>query len=159
MSCIVVLEAAGAVLSIVELAVVGETAAIEASVGNGADIQMVDKDRLSVLHDAALNGHESCIQTLVKLGANMNSRASKYSNHYSRMHGCRVESGLLVGGGHVPRLSAGCLPRGQQLPRGALSHQLFDGGAAVQARCHEALRRPQRCRCRRREVRAARQGR
>jgi ankyrin repeat protein len=86
LSCIVVLEAAGAVLSILELAVVGETAAIEASVGNGADIQMVDKDGLSVLHDAALNGHESCIQTLVKLGANMNSRASKYSYHYSRMH-------------------------------------------------------------------------
>lgn len=86
LSCIVVLEAAGAVLSILELAVVGETAAIEASVGNGADIHMVDKDGLSALHFAALHGHKSCIQTLVKLGANINSCTSTHSYHHSRMH-------------------------------------------------------------------------
>jgi len=90
--CVAVLEAAGATLSVLELAVAGDAVMIKRLVGHRADVDMRDSDGLSPLHYAAFYGRTNCVETLVELGANVNACASNHqskpsvSSMYSPLH-------------------------------------------------------------------------
>ena len=49
---------------------------IERLIAEGADVNYLDDDGETVLHEASFNGHESVVQTLVAAGADVNIRAN-----------------------------------------------------------------------------------
>ncbi len=80
-SCVALLQSAGAALSVLEIVTAGDAKMLEISAELGVDVNMRDSDGLSALHIAALHGHNKCIEILIKLGLNVNASATCTRSH------------------------------------------------------------------------------
>jgi len=65
-ACVAVLEAAGAMTTVIEAAEAGDFKMIQALVLSRADVNAINRDGWSALHRAAAEGHPRCITALVQ---------------------------------------------------------------------------------------------